>query len=168
MNEQYIRYLKKLYDRLLNAMHSPYLQDEELDPHIDIHNEFKTILQSIPSPSVLEIGSRNVTGINRRSNFKGCSEYTGFDIHPGEGVDVVGDIHKLSSCVRNDHYDVVYSISVFEHLLFPWKAVLEINKVMKTGGVVYIATHPVWPSHELPWDFWRFPVNGFNALFNKY
>ena len=27
----------------------------------------------------------------------------------------------------------------------PWKAVVEINKVMSTGGLMYIATHPTWP-----------------------
>lgn len=67
-----------------------------------------------------------------------------------------------------EHFDFVYSISVFEHLLFPWKAVLEINKVMKPEGYVFVSTHPVWPAHELPWDFWRFPRNGFHALFNQY
>ncbi|MBL6996157.1 MAG: hypothetical protein ISR66_19975 [Desulfobacula sp.] len=46
-------------------------------------------------------------------------------------------------------------------------AVLEINKVMKTGGYLFLSTHPVWPTHELPWDFWRFPCNGFHALFNR-
>jgi hypothetical protein len=39
---------------------------------------------------------------------------------------------------------------------------------MKTNGYLFISTHPVWPAHEMPWDFWRFPINGFHALFNKY
>ncbi|MEO7916523.1 MAG: methyltransferase domain-containing protein, partial [Dokdonella sp.] len=75
---------------------------------------------------------------------------------------------KLSGCFPSEHFDYIYSVSVFEHLLFPWKAVLEINKVLKTGGHVFLSTHPVWPAHELPWDFWRFPHNGLHALFNKF
>jgi SAM-dependent methyltransferase len=62
-------------------------------------------------------------------------------------------------------FDAVFSVAVFEHLAYPWKAVLEINKVLKQGGYVYIATHPCWPAHELPWDFWRFPVAGLASLF---
>jgi SAM-dependent methyltransferase len=80
----------------------------------------------------------------------------------------VGDVHRLSDHFPTEHFDIVYGISVFEHLLFPWKAVLEINKVMKIGGYLHVSTHPVWPEHEMPWDFWRFPKNGFHALFNKY
>ena len=44
---------------------------------------------------VLEIGSRNVTGANFRGQFSKAS-YTGFDFHPGENVDVVGDAHRLT------------------------------------------------------------------------
>jgi SAM-dependent methyltransferase len=60
----------------------------------------------------------------------------------------------------------VFSISVFEHLVYPWKASLEINRVLKPGGLVFISTHPAWPAHELPWDFWRFPVAGLAHLFD--
>ncbi len=49
----------------------------------------------------------------------------------------------------------------------PWKAVLEINAVMKKGGLLYIQTHPAWPPHELPWDFWRYQKASFSALLNK-
>ena len=48
----------------------------------------------------------------------------------------------------------------------PWKAVLEINRVMLTGGLLFIATHPTWPPHERPWDFWRFSEEGFSVLLN--
>jgi len=80
----------------------------------------------------------------------------------------VGDVHKLSDYCTLKHFDLVCGISVFEHLLFPWKAILEINKIMKIRGYLHLSTHPVWPEHEIPWDFWRFPKHGIHALFNKY
>src|SRR5262249_35375194 len=98
--------------------------------------------------------------------FTGYSEYIGFDICSGQDVDVVGDIHQLSSYFGVNHFDSVYSISVFEHLAMPWKAVLEINKIMKQGGLLFIATHPTWPLHELPWDFFRFSKVAFDSLLN--
>lgn len=161
-------YMKALYFKFIDLLHFPFIKKGTNDPYHILYNEFLKIGNAILSSSVLEIGSRNVTGIKRRDIFPQCKEFVGFDILPGEAVDVVGDVHKLSEYFDKEHFDLVYSISVFEHLLFPWKAVMEINKVMKTGGYLHISTHPVWPEHEMPWDFWRFPRNAFLSLFNKY
>ena len=60
------------------------------------------------------------------------------------------------------------AVSVFEHLVFPWKVVLEVNRVLRVGGVVLVTTHPMWPAHELPWDFWRYPAGAFTGLFNRH
>jgi SAM-dependent methyltransferase len=161
-------YAKAIYFKLIDVFHLPFVKNGAVDPYHVLYNEFISIGKAMPSPAVLEIGSRNVTGITRRDLFPHCREYVGFDIRPGESVDIVGDVHKLSDYCASGHFDLVYIISVFEHVLFPWKAVLEINKVMKTGGYLHVSTHTVWPEHEMPWDFWRFQQNGFHALFNKY
>jgi len=161
-------YVQAIYFKFIDLLHLPFVKQGAKDPYHLLYDEFLSLGKTISSPAVLEIGSRNVTGITRRDLFPHCREYIGFDILPGEAVDIVGDVHKLSESCPLQHFDLVYCISVFEHLLFPWKAVLEINKVMKLGGYIHVSTHPAWPAHELPWDFWRFPQNGFHALFNKY
>lgn len=163
-----INTIKKLYFKIINALHYPFVRDSTNDPYHVNFQKFISLCEQKSTSSILEIGSRNVTGITRKSLFPWCCDYVGFDIHAGEGVDIVGDVHKLSQVLPIDHFDFVYSISVFEHLLLPWKAVLEINKVMKKGGYIFISTHPIWPEHEEPWDFWRFPQNSFHALFNQY
>lgn len=162
------RKLAHLYFMAIHALHRPLRTKSAEDPVHAVFGDFIDLSKQIENPSILEIGSRNVTGISRRESFPHCKDYVGFDVLAGDGVDVVGDAHDLSGLLPQEHFDYVYSVSVFEHLLFPWKAVLETNKIMKTGGYVFIWTHPVWPAHELPWDFWRFPENGFHALFNKY
>lgn len=161
-------YVKAIYFKFIDILHFPFVKKGVYDPYHQVYEKFLSIGRTHSAPIVLEIGSRNVTGITRRNLFPNCKEYVGFDILPGEAVDVVGDVHKLSEYFNKEYFDIVYCISVFEHLLFPWKATLEINKVMKMGGYLHISTHPVWPEHEMPWDFWRFPKNGFYALFNKY
>ena len=152
----------------MNLMHRPLVKNGADDPYHAVFAEFISMTRQVPSAVILEIGSRNVSGITRRELFPHVNKYMGFDVLPGEGVDIVGDAHKLSAFFTPNQFDFVYSISVFEHLLFPWKAVLEINSVLKTGGHVFLSTHPVWPPHELPWDFWRFPSGSFSALFNAY
>ncbi|MBF0201257.1 MAG: class I SAM-dependent methyltransferase [Desulfamplus sp.] len=123
---------------------------------------------AFPSPAVLEIGSRNVTGVWRSPLFPHCRSHVGFDIIDGPGVDMVGDAHHLSKYFEKNHFDFVYSMSLFEHLGFPWKVVIEMNKVMQTGGYLYISTHCAWPVHELPWDFWRYQAGAFQTMFNSF
>ena len=123
-----------------------------------------------PGFRVLEIGARNVTGANRRSRFS-AAEYVGFDFYAGENVDVVGDVHKLSSYFTaaaggGGSFDLVFSSAVFEHLHMPWVAATEIQKVLKVGGFVFIETHFSYSSHERPWHFFQFSDMGLRALFN--
>jgi hypothetical protein len=117
-----------------------------------------------PGASVLELGARARSGISRRGVFKDL-HYTGFDIKNGENVDVVGDAHRLTSIFEPAQFDFAYSISVFEHLLWPWKVALELNAVLKTGGVVLTQSHQTWPRHDAPWDFFRFSASSWGSLF---
>jgi SAM-dependent methyltransferase len=115
---------------------------------------------------VLEIGSRNVTGQNVRSRFDKAT-YVGFDFYGGENVDVVGDAHKLSTYFQDgDKFDLIFSSNVFEHLHMPWVAAVEIQKMLKIGGVVFIETTFAFPTHERPWNFFQFSDFGLRALFN--
>ncbi len=149
----------------LTGQLKPLQQTSERDPFHQIFNRFIERANQLPDYQLLELGSRKVTGNANRDRFH-CARYVGFDIHAGENVDVVGDIHQLSDYFAPGTFDAVYSISVFEHLAMPWKAILEINQVMKEGGLLFIGTHPTWPPHELPWDFWRFNPAAFRALLN--
>ena len=159
--------MKAFYFRLIDALHRPFVRRGAEDPYHVLFRDFLERARTLPSPAVLEIGSRNVTGVTRRDLFPNAREFVGFDVIAGPNVDVVGDAHRLASVLPAEKFDVVFAISVFEHLLFPWKVVMEINKVTKPGGLVFVSTHPAWPAHELPWDFWRYQPAGLHALFHR-
>lgn len=115
---------------------------------------------------ILEVGSRNVTGTNLRSRFSEAA-YIGFDFYDGENVDIVGDAHKISSYFRPDEkFDLIFSSAVFEHLYMPWVAAVEIQKLLKVGGFVFVETHFSFSSHERPWHFFQFSDMGLRSLFN--
>ena len=138
------------------------------DPYHRMFAQFRQMVLVAENPAVLEIGARNVSANHDgRDRFPGVSDYTGVDIHPGQYVDVVADAHQLGKAFPEKRFDFVYSISVFEHLMFPWKAAMEINEILKPGGHVFVATHPAWASHELPWDFWRYLHHSAHSLFNS-
>lgn len=136
------------------------------DPFLNSEAGFWDYVRGLPHGKFLEIGSRARSGISRRSLFPTTSDYTGLDIVAGENVDCVGDAHALSRILPSNHFDAVFSVSVWEHLCMPWLVSLELNKIMKVGALVMINTHQSWPSHEEPWDYFRFSDYSWDALFN--
>lgn len=114
---------------------------------------------------ILEIGSREVTGGSKAKRLFDNADYTGFDIYEGPNVDVVGDIHKLSTYF-SEPFDIIYSHAVFEHLAMPWIAAEEISKCLKVGGIVCIITHFSYSSHERPWHFFQYSDMGLKVLFS--
>jgi SAM-dependent methyltransferase len=124
-------------------------------------------LQGRATGRMLEVGSRARSGILRRDVAPAGWEFTGVDILPGEGVDVVGDAHRLSTMFAPRSFDAVASFYVLEHLAMPWKFVVELNRVLKVGAVGLFVTHQCWPVHEAPWDFFRFSSYAWPALLNR-
>jgi SAM-dependent methyltransferase len=121
-----------------------------------------------PGNRVLEIGSREVTGTSiARKEFSNAT-YVGFDYYPGDNVDVVGDAHKLSSYFKDEEpFDIVYSSACFEHFAMPWVVAVEIAKVLKVGGIVFVETHFSFSSHERPWHFFQFSDMALKVLFSE-
>jgi hypothetical protein len=116
-------------------------------------------------PRLLDIGGRARSG-NRHADMFGHCDVTILDIVAGEDVDLVCDVHRMGAEIGQERFDFAICISVFEHLVMPWKAVLEINKVMRQDGVVLIATHQTTGMHDLPWDYYRFSDESWKGLFN--
>lgn len=141
--------------------------DVYTDPDI-MHERWPLYLKQLCDKEgfeVLEIGSRMVTGDYFRGYFE-LANYTGFDYYPGDNVDVVGDAHKLSTYF-DKKFDLIFSSAVFEHLAMPWMVSLEVIKLLKPGGYVFVETHYAQGSHERPWDFFRFSENGLDVLFSE-
>jgi len=138
------------------------------DPsHHLIARFFSQELVSLTKGHVVEVGSRTRSGNSRRELVPSNLKYTGFDILAGNNADIVGDAHNLSRHFKRKSVDAIFSFSVFEHLAMPWKAIIEMNKIMKIGGIMMHTSHQTWPLHELPWDYWRFSENTWHSLFNK-
>jgi SAM-dependent methyltransferase len=147
---------------LVGVAARPLRRDRPDDPFHAVFADFLAATNALDGPRVLELGARHA---RVSPGLHGYREYVGFDVLPGPNVDIVGDAHRLSQVVEGT-FDAVYSISTFEHLAMPWKVVLEINRVLRDGGLMFAATHHTWPPHELPWDYWRYSRGAFEALLN--
>jgi hypothetical protein len=119
-------------------------------------------------PRVLEIGSREVTGLSTARQDYADADYVGFDYYPGNNVDVDGDVHRLSSYFQpEEKFDLVFSFASFEHFAMPWVVAVEIAKMMNIGGILYIRTHFSFGAHERPWNFFQFSDMGLRVLFSS-
>ena len=116
------------------------------------------------TPKVLDIGGRARSGFLLSDDLRGCA-ITVLDILDGRGVDVVADIHEMGS-VLDDKFDFIFCVSVFEHLVMPWKAAIEMNRVLADGGIAFVLTHQTVGMHDLPWDYYRFSDQSWKGLFN--
>lgn len=140
------------------------LREERISRYasLGVMPKFKKMIGS--ESKLLDLGGRNRSRLDRSKEF--TNEVVVFDVLDGENVDVVGDAHELSSYFPKCSFDAVMSICVFEHLLMPWKVVLEINKILRNGGLCCIYTHQTIGLHDSPWDFFRFSEDSWASLFN--
>jgi SAM-dependent methyltransferase len=134
------------------------------------HQKWKKYLYEIGNKQgmrILEIGSREVTGQSVARREFSNAKYIGFDFYPGNNVDVVGDVHKLSSYFEGEEkFDIIYTSACFEHFAMPWIVAMEIAKLLKVGGIVFVETHFSYSSHGRPWHFFQFSDLALKILFS--
>lgn len=124
---------------------------------VSTHLDRERALQAI------DIGSYDVNGSYRTLFDSPHWRYTGVDLEAGPGVDVV-----LSSPYRfpfaSRSVDVIVSGQAFEHIEYFWATWLEMMRVLKPGGLVFLIAPSRGPEHRYPQDCWRFYPDGYRAL----
>jgi SAM-dependent methyltransferase len=91
------------------------------------------------------------------------SQWIGVDAAEGPGVDrVLVEPYRLPFV--DDSVDVVVSSSTFEHAEFFWLLFLEMARILKPGGFLYINSPSNGPVHRHPVDCWRFYPDAGDAL----
>jgi SAM-dependent methyltransferase len=118
----------------------------------------------IASPLV-EMGARAAAGqedINDMRPIFEAAEHIGCDIQSGRGVDRIEDIHHLS--FADESIGTVVALETLEHVADPIRAVEEMYRVLRPGGVLAISSLMFFPIHAHPWDYWRFTPEAFELL----
>ena len=120
-------------------------------------------LKDQPSLKVVDIGSWDVNGSYKPFFSQPGWSYCGVDLAAGPNVDLVmKSPYKLP--IASHSVDVLVSGQAFEHIEFFWLTWLEICRVVKPGGLIFLIAPSRGPEHRYPQDCWRFYPDGYRAL----
>lgn len=70
---------------------------------------------------------------------------------PDKKPDILADITKKLP-IKNSSFDTVLMLQVMEYLQDPQRAIDNIEKILKPGGVVIISSPFLYPLHDIPFD----------------
>jgi SAM-dependent methyltransferase len=123
---------------------------------------------SLPEP-IYEFGALQVPGqegfADLRPLFPG-KEYVGTDMFEGPGVDVTLNIHDID--LPAESVGTALVLDTLEHVEYARKAMEEIHRVVKPGGIAVISSVMDFPIHGYPYDYWRFTPEAFKSLLKPF
>lgn len=112
---------------------------------------------------VIDIGSYDVNGSYRPFFTRDGWQYIGVDLVGGPNVDIT-----LESPYRlpfpSHSVDLIVSGQAFEHIEFFWLTWLEMARVLKPGGLIFLLAPSRGYEHRHPQDCWRFYPDSYHAL----
>jgi SAM-dependent methyltransferase len=98
-----------------------------------------------------------------KTYFKTAAKYVGIDyLSDRSKPDVIAS--GLHLPFLDESFDSVVSTEVLEHVPDPLRALREMRRVLKTGSFQILSAPMYWPRHEVPYDFFRYPYDGFLYL----
>lgn len=116
--------------------------------------------ENIENKKILDVGSYDMNGSMKPIFAKG--HYIGTDMDAGPNVDVVSNAHNLP--FETESFDIIISSSCFEHDDMFWMTFLEMSRIVKKGGYIYVQAPQNGPYHGHPGDNWRFYADSWKAL----
>jgi SAM-dependent methyltransferase len=134
-----------------------------LKPLLDSVKEFSGLAEKENAKNIIDLGC----GIKPyKSLFTFAEKFVGFDVEKNDAVDYVGLNWNLP--FKNDEFDALISTQVLEHTSKINETVLEINRVVKNNGLIFISAPLIYPEHEPPYDFFRFTRYGLMEIFKDF
>lgn len=119
-------------------------------------------LPALGEVRVIEIGSQDVNG-SLRDVCPPRFHYTGVDFAAAKNVDVIlTDPYKLP--FEDETLDIIITSSCLEHSEMFWLVFLEMLRVLKPHGLIYVNAPSRGNYHRYPVDCWRFYPDSGMAL----
>ena len=157
------------------AVEREFLRPSKRRPHylerISIFNALKQVRHQVKSGMILDVGC-GMKPYKSLLNTSG-SIYYGTDypitMEGSYGKSTKADFFSESTLLpfNNNTFDTLLSTQMLEHVSDPKKAIQEMGRVLKPGGILILSAPMTWPLHEEPYDFFRYTVHGLRHLMQK-
>jgi SAM-dependent methyltransferase len=156
---------KKTYDQELSDMGFSAKQIYSLDAtHIVLYKKITANIQKYFAGSVLDIGAGRDYFRTQAPNT--VEKWTSLDYNfRTDSIDI--NASALDLPIKNACMDCVLLADVLEHLTNPEKAIGEIHRVLKNGGLALISAPFFLNLHEEPHDYFRFSKFGLKEVFER-
>jgi len=113
---------------------------------------------------LLDVGSGTMPYKDSVLNKTKVSEYHTMDIkRSATGVTFVGDIQNMYM-INDKTYDSLLCLQVLEHIKDPFKAVYELHRICKVGGILILSAPHLSRLHDEPHDYYRYTKYGFKSM----
>jgi SAM-dependent methyltransferase len=110
--------------------------------------------------TIVDLGSQDVNG-TLRDHCPPGAHYIGLDMAPAKGVDVVVGTNLP---IADNTIDAILTSSAFEHDVCFWETFLELTRILRPGGLLYVNAPSNDAFHRYPLDCWRFYPDAGVAL----
>lgn len=103
--------------------------------------------------------------------FKNCI-YLAMDFVQGDSkwdyskLDFIADICK-PYFIKSESVDYCLNTTTLEHLKEPSHFFIEVNRILKPGGMLYLYVPFVYHEHQAPYDYFRYTSYGLKYLVEK-
>lgn len=141
--------------------------------HFKVLNNANSLLNEIlqdylkdhPNASFLDVGG----GSGRHAKLAKGYKYFITDITPRPNSPKNLVVSDITNCpeIPDNSYDVVFSHTIFEHIIHPWKAGTESVRIVKPDGLIICIAPFSWRYHPVPVDAFRFTHTGMQILFTQ-
>ncbi|WP_161596979.1 class I SAM-dependent methyltransferase [Rhizobium glycinendophyticum] len=127
--------------------------------------EFATGIKS--GDRVLNVGAGGSFAAILSAKLRDASvEIVSSDIDESRRPDVVDDITQ--SVLPDGHFDHVLCMEVLEHVKDPFQAAHHLRRILKPGGRLLLSTPYLFPTHDAPYDHFRYTQFGLQELFKDF
>ena len=103
-----------------------------------------------------------------RELFSEC-DYKTMDYDKTTNADIKGDVHAIP--LEDGSIDAIICSSVLEHIENPVQAVIEMSRILRKGGKLFVYIPSIYPYHarkgSYP-DYWRFFDDTVSILFKDF
>lgn len=134
----------------------------------ELHRSIAGFISEVPSGSkILNIGSGGTIMKEIEKNLKSDSiTVQSTDIDPDRNPDFVDDITDTK--LEPESFDYIVCAEVIEHVTLPQAAADNLLRILKPGGRCLVSTPFIFPTHDAPYDFFRYTEFGLRLLFSKF